>query len=162
MLIEAGAEHDIRLFGGHALNSLRLEKSFGSWAREFRPIYGPMEAGLDRFVSLEKNTFVGRDAAMAERDAGPERRLVTLAVDAADADAIGDEPIWHDGKVVGWVTSGGYGHVSGTSIALGYVPAGLAGVTDRNAFEVEIIGDRRPATLLAEPLIDPIGSRMRS
>ena len=116
-------------FGGRALNSLRLEKSFGNWAREFRPIYGPYEAGLGRFVHLDKPDFIGKAAAAAEKASGGVRKLITLAVDAKDADAIGDEPIWHGGKVVGWVTSGGYGHTVGKSIALGYVDNAVAGET---------------------------------
>ena len=85
---------------------MRIEKSFGTWAREYRPIYGPYEAGLGRFVDLKKGDFVGRAAAAEEQESGGALRLVTFSVEAADADAIGDEPIWHDGKVVGWVTSG--------------------------------------------------------
>ena len=160
LLREAGADLGIRLFGARALNSLRLEKGFGSWAREYRPIYGPYEAGLGRFVDLKKNDFIGRDAAAREKQDGPQRRLVTFVVDAADADAIGDEPVWRDGKVVGWITSGGYAHYVGRSVALGYVPAALAG--ERDDFEVEILGDRRRAQLAPQPLLDPQGLRMRS
>jgi dimethylglycine dehydrogenase len=76
------------------------------------------------------------------------------------ADVIGDEPIWHDGEVVGWVTSGGYGHFVGQSIALGYVPAALAAGSD-GTFEIEVVGRRRPARLVAEPPHDPQGLRMR-
>jgi dimethylglycine dehydrogenase len=126
-LLEAGAAFGVRHFGARALQSLRLEKSFGTWAREYRPIYGPYEAGLDRFVDLRKNDFIGRDAAAKEKQSGGTRKLVTLAVDATDADTIGDEPVWHDGKVVGWITSGGYAHYSKTSIAMGYVPTGVNG-----------------------------------
>jgi dimethylglycine dehydrogenase len=89
---------------------MRLEKSFGTWAREYRPIYGPYEAGLGRFVDLNKGAFIGREAAARSGPAAASARLITLDVAARDADAIGDEPIWHDGRVVGWVTSGGYGH----------------------------------------------------
>ena len=148
----------IRHFGARALQSLRLEKSFGTWAREYRPIYGPYEAGLDRFIDLRKNDFIGRDAAAKEKQNGPARKLVTLVVDATDADTIGDEPVWHDDKVVGWITSGGYAHYSGKSIALGYVPAGVNG---SGKFEVEILGERRPARLSAKPVFDPDGTRMR-
>jgi dimethylglycine dehydrogenase len=158
-LLQAGADLGLRHFGGRALNSLRLEKSFGNWAREFRPIYGPFEAGLGRFIDLEKGKFIGRSAAVKEKKAGPKRRLVTLAIDDNGVDANGDEPVWHDGKVVGWVTSGGYGHHVGTSIALGYVPAALAQAG--GGFAVEILGERRPAALAARPLFDPAGARMR-
>jgi dimethylglycine dehydrogenase len=155
-LREAGEAFGLRLFGARALNSLRLEKGFGSWAREYRPIYGPREAGLDRFVDYTRGGFIGHAAAVAEK---AERRLITLAVEAKDADVSGDEPIWHDGAVVGWVTSGGYAHASRTSVALGYVPADFA---EAEAFEVEILGDRRPARRLAAPLFDPKGERMRA
>ncbi len=146
-------------FGGRALNAMRLEKSFGTWAREYRPIYGPYEAGLGRFVDLKKNDFIGRAAAAQEKESGGKLRLVVFAVDAHDADAIGDEPVWHDGKVVGWITSGGYAHGSGTSVAMGYVPKELAGAD--SGFEIEIIGERRRATPIREPLFDPKGERMR-
>jgi dimethylglycine dehydrogenase len=158
-LREAGADLGIRHFGARALNSLRLEKSFGNWAREYRPSYTPTEAGLDRGVDFDRQDGVGIAAARQARDAGPVRRLVTLVVDAAEADAIGDEPVWHEGKVVGWITSGGYGHCVGKSIALGYVPAALAQAA--TGFEVEILGERRPASLVPRAPYDPAGERMR-
>ncbi|MDE1921903.1 MAG: FAD-dependent oxidoreductase [Gammaproteobacteria bacterium] len=158
-LMQAGAAYGIRCFGGRALNAMRIEKSFGSWAREFRPIYGPYEAGLGRFVALDKDEFVGRAAAAEEQANGGRLRLVTFTVDAVDADALGDEPIWHDGKVVGWVTSGACGHRVGASIALGYVPKELAEAGE--GFEIELIGERRKAHLQSRPPYDPAGARMR-
>ena len=158
-LLEEGHDLAIRPFGGRALNSLRLEKSWGSWAREYRPIYTPFEAGLDRFVALEKGDFIGRDAALAARESGLRQKLLTFAVEADDTDVIGDEPIWRDGEVVGWVTSGGYAHCSRQSVALGYVRAPKI---DLDAgYEIEIIGDRRPARILKEPLHDPQARLMR-
>ncbi|HKD54059.1 MAG TPA: FAD-dependent oxidoreductase, partial [Steroidobacteraceae bacterium] len=159
VLSAAGREQGLKLFGGRALNAMRIEKSFGTWAREYRPIYGPYEAGLGRFVDLNKGDFVGRAAALEEKTSGGALRLVTFTVDAADADAIGDEPIWHEGRVVGWVTSGGYGHRVQRSLALGYIPAGLAGATD--GFEIEIIGERRRARREDAAVYDPDGARMR-
>ena len=160
LLTEAGRAHGMKPFGGRALNSLRLEKGFGNWAREFRPIYGPYEAGLGRFVNMDKGDFVGREAALAEKASGGALRLLSFEVDAADADAIGDEPIWHDGTVVGWVTSGGYGHTVGKSLALGYVPAELA--QSAGQFEIEIIGERRAARRLDGAAVDAQGTRMRA
>jgi dimethylglycine dehydrogenase len=159
----AGEEYGIRLFGFRALMSLRLEKSYGTWYREYRPIYTLHEAGLQRYVKLDHD-FIGRAAYEAEAGSGPDRRLVAFVVDAdpdAPADVIGDEPIWHDGEVVGWVTSGGYGHHVKASIALGYIPAALAAEGADGAFEIEIIGRRRPARIQREPLFDPAGLRMR-
>lgn len=159
LLMKEGAGLGIRLFGGRALNSLRLEKSFGSWSREYRPIYTPWEAGLERFVSTQKSDFIGRDALLRARDEGPKRRLATFVVDAVDADVIGDEPIWRDGRVVGWVTSGGYAHHAKASVALGYVEA--AAFDASAPYEIEIIGERRGARVAPEPLFDPKGLRMR-
>ncbi|WP_299625933.1 FAD-dependent oxidoreductase [Pelagibius sp.] len=162
-LTEAGADLGLRPFGLRALNALRLEKGFGTWAREYRPIYTPAEAGLDRFVDLRKNAFIGRDAVLEDKERGPKLRLVTLTVDAngsdADvADVSGDEAVWHDGEVVGWVTSGGYAHFAERSVAMAYVPSELA---SRNGhFEVEIIGERRSVQLQPEPLFDPARTRM--
>jgi dimethylglycine dehydrogenase len=159
-LVEAGKPFGLKPFGGRALHAMRVEKSFGTWAREFRPIYGPYEAGLGRFVDLKKGEFIGRDAAIEEQANGGALRLVTFSVDASDADALGDEPVWHDGKVVGWITSGAYGYSVQRSLAMGYVPAGLAGA--KSGFEIEIIGERRKADRLTAPAFDADGARMRS
>jgi dimethylglycine dehydrogenase len=160
-IMAAGKDLGIVNFGMRALLSLRLEKNFPTWYRELRPIYGPFEAALDRFVDLGKNDFIGRDAAMKEKQESGKLRRVSMIVDAADADVLGDEPIWHDGKVVGWVTSGGYAHYVDKSLAQGYVPRELAGDTGKGAFEIEIIGDRRRATVITEPPFDPQAQRMR-
>ena len=157
LLKDAGAPFGIKLIGGRALNSMRLEKSFGTWAREYRPIYGPFEAGLGRFVDLKRADFVGRATALEDKERGGALRLVAFSVDS-DADAFGDEPVWHDGKVVGWVTSGGYGHTVQKSLAMGYIPKDLASET---AFEIEILGERRTATRLEGAAFDASGSRMR-
>jgi dimethylglycine dehydrogenase len=158
-IMTAGKDHGIRNFGMRALLCLRLEKHFGTWYREFRPIYGAFEAGLDRFVKLDKPDFIGKAAALAEKTEGPKRTRVFLEVDALDADVMGDEPIWIDGKVVGWVTSGGFGHFVGQSLAQGYIPTGL--VRPDLKLEVEILGERRPARLQMSPPFDPDALRMR-
>ncbi|WP_420546717.1 GcvT family protein [Curvivirga sp.] len=161
LLVETGEEFGLKLFGGRALKSLSMEKAFGSWSTEYRPIYGPYEAAMGRFVSLQKEDFIGREAALKEKEEGSKMQLVLLDIDASDADVINDEPIWHDGKTVGWVTSGGYAHHTQKSLALGYVPSEVAIDVAANAFEVEIMGERCPATLLTEPPFDPKAERMR-
>jgi dimethylglycine dehydrogenase len=160
LLVEAGRKYGLKPFGGRALNSMRIEKSFGNWAREYRPIYGPFEAGLGRFVDFKKGEFIGRSAAAEEKERGGALRLLSFKVAATDADAIGDEPIWHDGKTVGWVTSGAFGHRVGESLALGYVPALLASAD--SGFEIEIIGERHKATRLGGAAFDPSGGLMRA
>ncbi|RWE56404.1 FAD-dependent oxidoreductase [Mesorhizobium sp.] len=91
---DAGEEFGLVDFGMRALLSMRLEKNFPTWFRELRPIYGPFEGAMDRFVKLEKNDFIGREAAAREQAEGPKLRRVSFIVDAADADVMGDEPIW--------------------------------------------------------------------
>ena len=146
LLRSAGAAHGLELFGLHALNSLRLEKGFGSWAREYRPDYDPFEGGP---AGGTVTSGMQLCAWIVETGEGDEA-----------VDVIGDEPVWHDGEVVGWVTSGGYAHHSEASMAMGYVPAELAESTGR--FEIEIVGIRRRATLVPGCLWDPEGTRMRS
>ena len=161
LLLEAGAPYDIRPFGSRALNALRLEKGYGGWAREYRPIYGPYEAELGRFVALGKNAdFIGKAAAQEMKNSGGgPRRLRSFVLDAKDADVIGDEPIYHQGAVRGWVTSGGYAHASGMSVALGYVDREIA--DEAEGWEIELLGERLTARLQAEPLFDPQAERMR-
>jgi dimethylglycine dehydrogenase len=159
---EAGKPHGLVLFGMRALLSMRLEKNFPTWYRELRPIYGPFEAGMDRFIDLTKNDFIGRAAAMEEKRTGGKLRRVSFIVDAGDADVLGDEPIFHKGKVVGWVTSGGYAHHVGKSMAQGYVPKDLVGDLAAGAFEIEIIGEMRKASINVDPPFDPEGKRMRA
>jgi dimethylglycine dehydrogenase len=158
-LSDAGQDLGLKPFGMRAMMSLRLEKGFGSWLREFRPDYTPAETGLDLFINFNKDEFIGRDAVLTERDNPPKRHLVTLVVDADDADVWGDEPIWKGGEVVGFVTSGGYAHYVEKSVAIGFVPTDM--IEDGAEFEIEILGDMRKAILIDEPLFDPKGERMR-
>ena len=90
----AGAAHGIRDFGMRALLSMRLEKNFPTWFRELRPIYGPYEGGMERFIKLSKNDFIGREAAAKEQAEGPRLRRVSMIIEAGTADVMGDEPIW--------------------------------------------------------------------
>ena len=197
-LKEAGAAHGIRDFGMRALLSMRLEKNFPTWGHELRPIYGPFEGGMERFVKLSKNDFIGREAAAREHADGPKLRRTSFLIDAETADVMADEPIWAcvgeracphitvphgngvvrygadgssvtrpqsqvegDWRVVGWVTSGGFAHGIGRSMAQGYVPADLADRAESGLFEIEILGQRRPANIAIDPPFDPEGHRMR-
>lgn len=160
-ILKAGEAHGIKLFGSRAMRSLSLEKGFGSWATEYRPIYGPFAAGMGRFVDLTKNDFIGRDAAAQEKADGPHKRLVTFAVAAKGIDVMGNEPIYRDGAIVGYVTSGMYAHHADRSVAMGYVPADQSENHADGAFHIEVFGEMLPATILAEPLFDPKAERMR-
>jgi dimethylglycine dehydrogenase len=158
-LLHAGKDSGLRHFGGRALHSLRLEKSFGAWLREYTPDYTPFQSGLARFIDWQKD-FVGREAAQKLRDQPRAHILATLVVEVDDADAVGDEPVFSGDRVVGFVTSGGYGHTVAKSIALAYVEPDLA--RPDAPLTVEILGERRTARVAPEPLYDPSGARMRS
>ncbi|WP_137931898.1 GcvT family protein [Mesorhizobium comanense] len=158
-LLAAGEELGLAEIGYYALNALRLEKSFGIWSREFTQGYTPGQTGLDRFIAFDKGSFVGREAALKAREAGAEQRIVTLEIDAVDADASGFEPVWHDGRRVGFVTSGGFGYAIGKSVALALVDDDFAG--EGTALSVHIVGVERPARIIAASPYDPRGKAMR-
>ena len=120
----------------------------------------PLEAGLERFVAFDKGDFIGRDALLRQRRDGVGKRLATLEVDALDADCWGNEAVWVGDRVVGITTSGGYAHWLGQSLAVAYVDAAVAAPGTR--LGVEILGDRRPAVVLAEPPFDPENLRPRA
>ena len=149
----------LKWYGARALMSLRLEKGWGAWGLDFRPDFTAAESGLDLFIKWDKD-FVGKAAALAERERGPARRLVTLTIDSPDTDVSNDEAILHGDEAVGYVSSGGFAHHTGQSMALGYVPTALA-VAD-TALEVEILGTRYPAKVLGAAAYDPNGGKMRA
>ena len=159
-IMTAGKAFNIRLVGARALNALRLEKNFASWGREFRPIYDAVECGLERFVAYDKKSdFIGKKAAIAQKADGGKLRLRSFVIEAKDADVIGDEPIAYKGEVCGWVTSGGFAHTSGVSVAMGYVPVAIA--DEDEGWQIEILGDKIKARLQPQPLFDSNNSRMR-
>ena len=157
-VMEAGDDLGVKLYGARALMSLRLEKNWGVWTLDFRPDFTPAESGLDAFINWDKE-FVGKQAAMQERTRGPQKRLVTMTVETEDIDVSNDEAILKDGECVGYVTSGGYAHTLGRSMALGYVPIELAKAD--SALEVEINGEMYAARVIDKPLYDPDGEKMR-
>ncbi|MBE8158281.1 MAG: FAD-dependent oxidoreductase, partial [Betaproteobacteria bacterium] len=158
-VLAAGKDLGLRPFGAYAFMSMRLEKGFGAWGLDFREDFTAAESGLDIFIDLEKPAnFIGKAAAMAAAK-NPKRRRVLLEVDAVDADANGDEPVYKDGKNIGFITSGGFGHHIGKSLAMGYVNTECA----KEGYEcaVEILGDKRPAKIRLRPPYDPDGKKMR-
>ena len=160
MLLEAGAESGIFEYGFNAMLSLRLEKSFGIWSAEFTQGYTPGMTGMDRWIAWDKGDFIGREAALAERDGnGPEMLMVTLEIDADDADASGYEPVWNGSDRIGFVTSGGYGHTTGKSLAMALVRNDLA--KEGQALSVHVVGVERKAKVIAPSPYDPKGEVMR-
>ncbi len=160
LLLAAGEPFGIREYGFNALLSLRLEKSFGIWSAEFTHGYTPGMTGMDRWIDWDKGDFVGRKAALAERDGnGPRQKLVTLEIDADDADASGYEPVWSDGVKVGFVTSGGYGHTIDKSLAMALINTELT--QPGTELSVHIVGVEKSAKVIAESPYDPSGKAMR-
>lgn len=159
-ITEIGAAHGLTLAGGHALMSLRLEKGFAAWGLELSSDYFPHETALARFVRYSKPEFIGRDAALAAKQAGPRECFVQFAVDASTSDAYGGEPIYKGDHLVGYVSSGGYGFCAGKSLALGYLDPHEV---DADAvYQIDLVGDRRNARLLQASPIDPDGFVMKS
>ncbi len=159
ILLSEGADQGLREVGSRALLSLRLEKGYGSWSREYTPEYNPFESLLDRFVKFDKGEFIGREHLLSVKDVDRNWTLTCFSVDADEADAVGGEPIVCDGKVVGIVTSAAFGHTVGKSIALGYIPP--TAVRQDSEYSIEIIGQPKQAIIEPEPLYDPKGFRMR-
>ena len=160
-LLEVGAEFGAGPVGSRALMSLRVEKGYGSWSREYSPEYWPQEVGLERLCKMDKE-FLHKDAVAKVMQETPRENLVLLALDegqtrASNADATGGEPIFKDGAGIGRVTSGAYGYSVGMSLALGYV----SGVAAGDGVEVMVLGRPHKARILAEPPFDPKGEKLR-
>ena len=158
-LWSAGQPHGMIPFGMRAMMSLRLDRFFGSWLREFSPDYTAAETGLDRFIDWKRSDFIGHGPAAAERAAPPARQLVTFIVEAEDADVTAYEPVFINGEVAGFCTSGGYSHHLGQSVAYALVPR--AAVVDGLEVEIELLGKRRKAHRVTESGYDPDGARLR-
>lgn len=155
---EAGADLGYRWYGARALMSMRLEKGWGAWTLEFRPDFDAVASGMDTFINWKKD-FVGKEATLAARDAGPVSKLVTMVIDAEGIDVSNDEAILKDGEAVGYVSSGGFGHRTGTSLAMGYVAAECA--APDTVLEVEILGQMYRAKVLGGAIYDANGANMR-
>jgi 4-methylaminobutanoate oxidase (formaldehyde-forming) len=152
----AGATHGLVAGGYKAIDSLRLEKGYRVWGADISPEDTPFEAGLGFAVKLDKGDFIGREALLATGE--PTRRLRCVVLDDPRAVALGSEPVRVGGELVGRVTSGGFGYTVESSIAYAYLPAGHdVGTT----VEVEIFGTWVGGSVVAEPLHDPSGERLR-
>jgi dimethylglycine dehydrogenase len=160
-LLESGADLGVRPVGGRALMSLRMEKGYGSWGREYSPEYWPQEVGLERLIKMDKPDFLGRAAYAALADNAPREKLVMLEIEADIADASGSEPVFlPDGTPVGRVSSGAYGFFVEKSLALAFVKTEHA--TPGTVLDVAVIGQPHKAVILAEPPFDPKGARLRA
>ena len=158
-LLESGKAHGLRLVGLQALESLRLEKSYRAMYRDLSPALSAWESGLDRFIRLDKGEFIGRAALIRERERGIVRRLATIAIDTDGASALIHEAVYHQDRLVGRITSGGYAYTLGHDLALALLPVEFA--TPGTELEVLILGERRHARVIADSPYDPDAARAR-
>jgi 4-methylaminobutanoate oxidase (formaldehyde-forming) len=167
VLVEAGTSFGLAHAGYHALNSLRMEKGYRHWGHDISPDETPIEAGLGFAVAWDKaGGFIGRDALLAQREAGVHQRLTQFALEDPQRLLYHNEPIWRDGELVGRITSGMYGHTIGTCLGMGYV-ANRGGLAARDwvlsgSYEIEVAGERVPARASLQPFYDPTSARVRS
>jgi len=160
-LWDAGRPHGLVAAGYRAIDSLRLEKGYRVWSSDITPDETPYDAGLGFAVALEKEpAFVGRDALVAAKAAGPRKRLRCLVLDDPRAVCLGNEPVRVGGDIVGRITSGGYGFAVERSIAYAYLPPERAAIGSRG--EVEVFGAWCGFEVMREPLWDPAGERIRA
>jgi len=159
-LRQAGRVHGLKLFGARAVESMRMEKGFLHWKSEILTEFDPYETGLDRFVKLEKGDFIGKDALLKRQKEGLRKKLVTLKVEATHAPARGGSSVMQDGKVVGTVTSGDWGHRVGLNLAYAFVEPNLA--AEGIKIQMDIYGDMVDVEVIAPSPYDPSLARMRS
>ncbi|SLN42487.1 GcvT family protein [Oceanibacterium hippocampi] len=158
-LMQAGAEYGIGNCGMRAMDSLRLEKSYRMWGQDLTREYTILEAGLDRFVHLDKGPFPGREALIRQMKAGLPRHFVTLECEIGDSDPSGSEPLYANGSMVGRTTAGAYGYMVGKPLALAYVETSHAAVG--TSLEIEILGERYAARIIPESPYDPENTSLR-
>ncbi|MGB1693613.1 MAG: GcvT family protein, partial [bacterium] len=158
-IVEAGQGMDLVHLGMYAMESLRLEKSYRMWGMDLTKEYSILEAGLDRFVKIQKGQFTGREALLLQRESGVPQEFITLEVDVDDADPMGNEPVFSGNEMIGRATSGCYGHSVGKSLALAYVESGTGSVGTE--LELEILDKRYPARVIEESPCDPQNEKLR-
>lgn len=159
-LMKAGAPHGIQLFGTYAMNSLRMEKSYRGWGSELTTEIDMFEASMGRFIRLEKEDFIGKAASLVMKQRGGRMTLVYMSVDNTDSDCMGNEPVYHNGKIVGLTTSGAYGHAIKQSLAFAYVDPKLTAIGTE--FDVLVLGEKRSARIIAESAWDAGNERLKS
>lgn len=164
-LIEAGAPFDLQPAGYHAMDSLRAEKGYRHWGHDITAVDTPVEAGLGFAVGWNKKVdFIGRPAVEAQRGKPTPKRLVLFKLEDPEPLMYHDEPVYRDGERVGAISSAAYGHTLSASVGMGYVQHADGVDTDYLAagrFEIDVAGDRIPATASLRPFYDPASARVK-
>jgi len=163
-LIEAGADHGLKLCGMHVMDSCRIEKGFRHFGHDITCEDHVLEAGLGFAVSKTKPDFIGRDAVARKREAGLDTRMMQFRLTDPEPLLYHNEPILRDGQIVGFLSSGSYGHHLGGAIGLGYVPC--KGETPdqllASRYEIDVAGTRVAAEASLKPLYDPTSARVKA
>ena len=160
-IYEVGKKENIINFGTYAVNSLRMEKAYRGWGAELTGEISLVEAGMDRFYNLnKKSNFIGSEVLRDKMQSGVAIKIVYLEVDVDNADARGNEPVYHKNKIVGVVTSGAFGFRINKSLAFAYVNSDLA--KEETALYIEIQGQKRKAKILNSPAYDPENKKLKS
>jgi dimethylglycine dehydrogenase len=152
----AGKEFSIKPFGSRALMSMRLEKNWGAWTLDYRPDFTAKESGLDVFIDWKKD-FIGKESAMNDNS---NLRLKSLVIKTSDIDVTNNEAVMRENKSIGYITSGGYAHYVGESIAFSYLDK--TDISSGKNIQVEINGNLYDSIIINEPLYDPSGKKMRT
>ena len=159
-LWQAGKEFDIANFGLYAVNSLRIEKAYRGWGAELTNEVTMIDADMERFIKLEKEHFVGKEATLRQKQEKRAIQLVYVEIESTEVDIRGSEPIFAGGNCVGVTTSGGYGHFVGKSLGFGYVPPMLS--EPGTELSIDLLGRRCRAIVLKDPVYDPANTRLRA
>ncbi|RFP90739.1 FAD-dependent oxidoreductase [Rhodobacteraceae bacterium 63075] len=163
-LLEAGESLGLKLCGMHAMDSLRIEKGFRHFGHDITPEDNVIDAGLGFAVDLSKPDFIGKEAVAGRKESGPKARMVQFLLEDPEPLLYHNEPILRDGQILGYLSSGGYGHTLGAAVGLGYVPCEGEAPADLLAsrFEIDVMGTRVKAIASLRPMYDPKSERLRS
>jgi 4-methylaminobutanoate oxidase (formaldehyde-forming) len=163
VLMQAGADHGLKLCGMHAMDSCRIEKGFRHFGHDITCEDHVLEAGLGFAVKTDKPDFIGRAAVLAKREAGLARRLVQFRLSDPEPMLYHNEPLLRDGEMVGYLSSGAYGHHLGAAIGMGYVPCPGESAAEvlASVYEIDVAGARVRAEASLRPMYDPKSERMR-
>jgi len=163
-LTSAGGDFGLKPAGLHAMNSLRIEKAYRHWGHDISEEETPLEAGLGFAVKTDRPVFIGRDAFLRQKDEGVKKRLVQFLLKDPEPLLYHNEPIYRDGEIAGYITSGMYGHTLGGAVGLGYVSG--PGIVDADyikagSYEILVNGTRHKATASLRPMFDPKSERIK-
>jgi 4-methylaminobutanoate oxidase (formaldehyde-forming) len=165
-IVERGGGHGLRLAGMHVLDSCRIEKAFRHWGHDLTEEDTPLEAGLGFACRFDKNVpFIGRDALLRQKEVGVKKRMVQFALEDPEPLLYHNEPVYRDGEIVGYLSSGNYGHYLGRAIGMGYVnnrDGATQDFVESGRYEIEVAGTRVPAQASLRPLYDPKAERVRA